>query len=346
MKKIIWLLPILMFAVSLNEDVLAEEVRPFPIESGIIEYEITERSWENSAAGKGKEVLYFVDWGRKAAFYTIEGSAGEENKDQIEKCDSIFDYPWVYFIDADHKTAEKISVPESFWSAAETHKEMFLAGWSLKRGKKILGRECMEWTIDKDGGHLEQCLWQNSPLFLSLISSHKTRIATSIKEGVAIPREKYELPPDIKVVAEKSSCRLICDLLARLSPANYLEQPHVKLFENDAFAFRALRELSMASETYVLANNGRYPEGVEELLSAPIPYIGRNVCDNKEHGYVFECDFSGDGYTITATPIMDGVTGSTTVTITTGGVLSPQTYKKLSEYTEEDKRILREKTGE
>ena len=113
----------------------------------------------------------------------------------------------------------------------------------------------------------------------------------------------------------------IIALLAAIAIPNLLR---ARISANDALAKSTLRTLSTSSETFATANNGNYPGAETSLTGATPPYINTNYCDQRIAGYDFTCDFqSGGGYTFTSTPVTVGTTGTTTFTMTTGGILTP-----------------------
>jgi prepilin-type N-terminal cleavage/methylation domain-containing protein len=114
----------------------------------------------------------------------------------------------------------------------------------------------------------------------------------------------------------------IIALLAAIAIPNLLR---AKMTSNDALAKATLRAMSTAAESYGTANNGNYPGNETSLTGATPPYLNTAYCANSPlAGYNYNCTgMSTAGYTITATPVSIGSTGSTTETITTGGVLSP-----------------------
>ena len=113
----------------------------------------------------------------------------------------------------------------------------------------------------------------------------------------------------------------IIALLAAIAIPNLLR---AKISANDAAAQGTLRSLSTASETYATSNSGNYPAGITALLSATPPYFNdSSICGQQQSGFDYNCNLVAGGYTITATPITVGTSGTTTFTITTGGVLTP-----------------------
>ena len=114
----------------------------------------------------------------------------------------------------------------------------------------------------------------------------------------------------------------IIALLAAIAIPNLLR---AKMTSNDALAKATLRAMSTAAESYGTANNGNYPPSESALTGATPPYLNTAYCANSPiAGYNYNCaGMSTGGYTIKATPVAVGSTGSTVETITTGGVLTP-----------------------
>jgi Tfp pilus assembly protein PilE len=109
-------------------------------------------------------------------------------------------------------------------------------------------------------------------------------------------------------------------LLAAIAIPNLLR---AKISANDALAKGTLRTLATASETYATSNEGRFPVSVENLTDAQPPYLRTAYCGQTIAGFTYTCRFSQNGYQFEATPVADGSSGSTTFTMTTGGVLTP-----------------------
>jgi len=114
----------------------------------------------------------------------------------------------------------------------------------------------------------------------------------------------------------------IIALLAAIAIPNLLR---AKMTSNDALAKATLRAMSTAAESFGTANNGNYPGNESSLVGATPPYLNTAYCANSPiAGYTYDCSgMSSAGYTITATPVSVGSTGSAVETITTGGVLTP-----------------------
>ena len=113
----------------------------------------------------------------------------------------------------------------------------------------------------------------------------------------------------------------IIALLAAIAIPNLLR---AKISANDAAAQGTIRSLSTASETFATASSGLYPTNITSLLGATPPYFNdSSICNNSQSGFSFVCTFTAGGYTLLGYPITVGTSGTTTFTITTGGVLTP-----------------------
>jgi type IV pilus assembly protein PilA len=112
----------------------------------------------------------------------------------------------------------------------------------------------------------------------------------------------------------------IIALLAAIAIPNLLR---AKMSANDALAKSTLRAISTASESYATANTGNYPGDETSLTSATPAYLNKSYCGTTVSGYVFACSFNNPTYSITATPVTVGTSGTTTYTISTGGILTP-----------------------
>jgi|CXWL01.1.fsa_nt_gi prepilin-type N-terminal cleavage/methylation domain-containing protein len=113
----------------------------------------------------------------------------------------------------------------------------------------------------------------------------------------------------------------IIALLAAIAIPNLLR---AKMSSNDALAKATIRSMSTAAESYAVANQGNYPSAASDLISVTPPYLNHDYCsDTNRSGYGYNCVFNTSSYQVTATPVTVGSSGSTTYTITTGGVLTP-----------------------
>lgn len=113
----------------------------------------------------------------------------------------------------------------------------------------------------------------------------------------------------------------IIALLAVIALPNLLR---AKMASNDAQAKATIRTLSTASETFANENDSLYPTDVTSLTSPVPPYIVMvDPCGTTRNGYTFTCTMTVGGYTFVATPSSVGSSGTTTYTMTTGGIMSP-----------------------
>ncbi len=112
----------------------------------------------------------------------------------------------------------------------------------------------------------------------------------------------------------------ILALLASIAIPNLLRS---KVAANDALAKSVLKAISSAAEIYSTSNAGNYPED-QDSLTNPIPaYLTQHYCGQSISGFDYECNFGASNYSIVATPTKLGSSGTTTYTVTTGGVLTP-----------------------
>jgi Tfp pilus assembly protein PilE len=112
----------------------------------------------------------------------------------------------------------------------------------------------------------------------------------------------------------------IISLLGAIAIPNFLR---ARMSANDALAKATLRSISTASESYVAANNGNYPSDETSLTAATPAYLNKPYCESTISGYVFACNFTTASYLFTATPVAIGSSGTTTYTMSTGGLLTP-----------------------
>ena len=112
----------------------------------------------------------------------------------------------------------------------------------------------------------------------------------------------------------------IIALLAAIAIPNLLR---AKISANDAAAKATLRSMSTVTETYATSNSGNYPTDMTSLTGATPPYISRDYCGLTVSGFSFVCTNTAGVYTYVATPVSVGTSGTTTFTMTTGGVLTP-----------------------
>ena len=112
----------------------------------------------------------------------------------------------------------------------------------------------------------------------------------------------------------------IIALLAAIAIPNLLR---AKISANDALAKSTVRTMSTASETFGTANTGNYPDDMASLTTATPPYINKDYCGRRVSGFDYVCAMGPGGYTFPASPVPAGTTGTTIVTMSTGGILTP-----------------------
>jgi prepilin-type N-terminal cleavage/methylation domain-containing protein len=112
----------------------------------------------------------------------------------------------------------------------------------------------------------------------------------------------------------------IIALLAAVAIPNLIR---MRVNANDASAIKILKSMSTASDMFSSSGFGNYPSDMTSLVGATPPYIVTDYCGTSTVGFTFSCSNSPGGYTYTATPVTLGASGTTTYTITTGGILSP-----------------------
>ena len=112
----------------------------------------------------------------------------------------------------------------------------------------------------------------------------------------------------------------IIALLAAIAIPNLLR---AKISANDALAQSTLRTMGTAAETYATANNGSYPAAIGDLTNADPAYLNEDYCANGTSGFTYDCaGMTIASYSISATPVQPGTSGTTTYTISTGGILN------------------------
>ena len=108
----------------------------------------------------------------------------------------------------------------------------------------------------------------------------------------------------------------IIALLAAIAIPNLLRS---KVSGNESSAQATLKSVAAALENYYAINN-RYPPDTNALLGAAPPYLNKDYFVGSNNGYSFTSTLADYSYLITASPV-SATTGTTTFTISTGGVL-------------------------
>ncbi len=112
----------------------------------------------------------------------------------------------------------------------------------------------------------------------------------------------------------------IIALLAAIAIPNLLR---AKISANDALAKATVRSISTATESFSTSNSGNYPTDITSLTGASPAYLNVPYCGTTVSGFAYNCTFTTTTYTVAAVPVTIGTSGTTTFTVTTGGVLTP-----------------------
>lgn len=108
----------------------------------------------------------------------------------------------------------------------------------------------------------------------------------------------------------------IIALLAAVAIPNLLR---ARVTANEAAAQSNLKAIANSLENYA-ALNSIYPSNTSQLIGASPPYLSVDFFSGPRNGYSFTSVLADYYYTITASPINE-TSGTTTFTVTTGGVL-------------------------
>jgi len=81
-----------------------------------------------------------------------------------------------------------------------------------------------------------------------------------------------------------------------------------------------LRAMDVSVESFAVHNAGKYPKDITDFLSSDRRYSGIEFCGKTDNDYIYKCNFSEDGYSISATSTRNP---NIVYTISTGGVLKP-----------------------
>lgn len=116
----------------------------------------------------------------------------------------------------------------------------------------------------------------------------------------------------------------IIALMAAIAIPNLIRARRVA---NDASAKAAVRMISTAVETYLVANNGGYPISEYDLKKGG--YISEYYDKNTKYGYSYSIRLDNDGYEIIANPQTCGTTGTKVFVISSrGGDLTEKDCKQ------------------
>ena len=114
---------------------------------------------------------------------------------------------------------------------------------------------------------------------------------------------------------------IVVGIIALLAAIAIPNLTRAKLQSNDAVAKTSLKTISTALENYFSINN-RYPSATTSLNGASPPYLNKDYFTGTHNGFVYSASTLTDyTYNIEASPLSANV-GSTTFTMSTGGVAS------------------------
>ena len=171
------------------------------VKSAIIKYKV-------SGMNEGTEVVYFDNWGRQEAKYTnttmnMMGMTNKTNTLTI-MTDSG---KWIYSIDLDKNTGTKTKNPmyDDFAGKSEKELEKFaenmlgVLGAKKTGTEKVAGKTCDVW--ESQMANTKTCVWNGITLKTEtgLGQMSINMVATEVKEGVSIPKDKFEVPSNVKI---------------------------------------------------------------------------------------------------------------------------------------------------
>lgn len=114
---------------------------------------------------------------------------------------------------------------------------------------------------------------------------------------------------------------IVVAIIALLSAVLIPNMVRARVAANDSSAKATLKSISTALETY-MTSNGTYPTTTTALVGAAPPYLNKDYFNGPENGFTFTATLTAGTYSIVATPASSNQ-GSTTFTITTGGLITP-----------------------
>lgn len=197
-KKIFF---IVLLTIFISFTYAQKTMKRYLVKSGIIEYK-----YEGSM--KGKETLYFDDYGTKEVKFT-ESEMTMMGMTQKTNAITIMDKDWVYSINLDTKTGTKMKNPakEIFESLKNDEKKIQKFGEEMmiqfggKRigNEKVLGKDCEVWEIAQFG--TKSYVWNYIPLksTTEMMGMKINIIATKIDTEAKIPADKFKIPAGIKL---------------------------------------------------------------------------------------------------------------------------------------------------
>lgn len=181
----------------------AIDIKKYQVKSGIIEYKI-------EGTINGTETVYFDDYGIKEARLTktVVKIFGISNETETL---TITDKEWNYNIDLKEKTGTKMK-NEQMKQMLDglTQKEyeefgkkmMTEMGGKLVGNESILGYNCEVWDVSKISSKTWNYKYVPLKTEVNMMGA-TTYLATSFKENVSIPADKFQVPKGIKVTEQE-----------------------------------------------------------------------------------------------------------------------------------------------
>ncbi|MCK5581190.1 MAG: hypothetical protein KAJ18_07940 [Candidatus Omnitrophica bacterium] len=155
--------------------------------------------------------------------------------------------------------------------------------------------------------------WLVLPWFYGMYDAYTT--AKEISQG-KIP------PKPFKTASWHFSIMVIIFLVGPFAlfkgAQHYIKLKSIDL--NSVTARHVLVKISKAAEAYE-QDYGYYPEDIKELYLDESPYLDVLYCGGEISGYLYKCNFTREGYSVTAWSIYEGKKNIPAYTIGTGGVL-------------------------
>jgi len=100
--------------------------------------------------------------------------------------------------------------------------------------------------------------------------------------------------------------------------------------QNQLIAQGNLKALSTALENFAKGNKGEYPSQISQLTKSDPVYLERNyIMDSPIKGYEYDCQrVDPKGYNCQAEPLNCKLTGRSTFTVSTGGLIIAENCDK------------------
>ncbi len=194
MKKGLFLIVILFAIYSITN---GQDFKRYQFKSGKVVYKM-------SGIQTGTETLYFDDYGRKEVHFsdTVIDMMGIKQK---SKTQTILEGKYIYTIDLDKKTAQKMENP--LFSMFSDEDDLQKVGEDIMKkmgGKKvgsetINGKECEIWEVQKMGGKI--WVWNSLSIktVVNMMGMNVTQEAESIETDINISPDLFKIPNGVEV---------------------------------------------------------------------------------------------------------------------------------------------------